>query len=197
MKLRTMGKVLRECWIGFILFMENTTPMRITLHLMTLSLHLQVKPALKNHQLQQMVNFGDRIQILMKLSGAGEFTNQEFCQQDSEHTMCKYPVRLSIFLSALHTYLQGPSDSCNNKTIFKELSSTAKQAILDQHNELRRKVAKGNEIEGINGPQPGASNMKKLVSSEIISYFYKYSIRAKYTDDTYSLPLCLIHRWHL
>ena len=60
-------------------------------------------------------------------------------------------------------YCQGPSASCSSKTIFRELSSGAKEAILEKHNELRRRVAKGEETGGINSPQPGATNMKKLV----------------------------------
>ena len=60
-------------------------------------------------------------------------------------------------------YSQGPSSDCKAKTIFRELSSEAKQAMLDKHNELRRKVAKGQETGGINAPQPKASNMRKLV----------------------------------
>jgi len=74
--------------------------------------------------------------------------NAAYCSQNQEHTMCKYP---------------GPSSSCSTKTIFRELSSAAKDAILAKHNELRRRVAKGEETGGINSPQPGASNMKKLV----------------------------------
>ena len=46
-------------------------------------------------------------------------------------------------------YNQGPSASCSSKTIFRELSSGAKEAILEKHNQLRRGVR--------------ASNMKKLV----------------------------------
>ena len=42
--------------------------------------------------------------------------------------------------------------------------------MLDLHNELRRRVAKGEET---NGPQPAAANMRKLVSRvfhEIINH---------------------------
>ena len=60
-------------------------------------------------------------------------------------------------------YLQGPSNDCAAKTEVRELSDSAKQAILDKHNELRRRVAKGEETGGINAPQPGATNMKKMV----------------------------------
>ena len=65
--------------------------------------------------------------------------------------------------SLIFTTNQGPSTSCSSKTIFRELSTAAKEAILEKHNQLRRRVAKGEETGGINSPQPGASNMKKLV----------------------------------
>jgi len=59
---------------------------------------------------------------------------------------------------------QGPSDSCASKTISRELSSDAKQALVDKHNELRRKVAKGEETSNLaRGNQPPASNMRKMV----------------------------------
>ena len=64
---------------------------------------------------------------------------------------------------------QGPSDTCSAQTIYRELSADAKQAILDKHNELRRKVAKGEETDGAPGPQPAASNMRKLVSRKLLS----------------------------
>ena len=38
-----------------------------------------------------------------------------------------------------------------------------KDAIVDKHNELRAKVANGEEKRGVNGRQPKASNMRKLV----------------------------------
>ena len=58
------------------------------------------------------------------------------------------------------TSYQGPSDTCAAKTVHRDITSTAKQAIVDKHNEIRAKVARGEET---NGNQPGASNMKKLV----------------------------------
>ena len=45
--------------------------------------------------------------------------------------------------------------------MFRQLSATAKTAILDKHNELRRRVAKGEEPN-----QPEASNMRALVWNE-------------------------------
>ena len=38
-----------------------------------------------------------------------------------------------------------------------------KDAIVNKHNELRSKVAKGKEKNGVDGGQPKASNMRKLV----------------------------------
>ena len=45
--------------------------------------------------------------------------------------------------------------------MLRELNDAAKVAIVDKHNELRAKVARGEET---NGPQPKASNMRKLVN---------------------------------
>ena len=61
---------------------------------------------------------------------------------------------------------QGPSTECAAKTEFRQLSAAAKAAILDKHNELRRRVAKGEETSGLSGAQPAAANMKKMVWSE-------------------------------
>ena len=38
-----------------------------------------------------------------------------------------------------------------------------KDAIVDKHNELRSKVANGQETRGVDGGQPKAANMRKLV----------------------------------
>ena len=58
---------------------------------------------------------------------------------------------------------QGPSAFCSASTTLRQLSEESKAAILDKHNELRRRVAKGEETGGINAPQPAAANMRKMV----------------------------------
>jgi len=77
-------------------------------------------------------------------SGGGGGSQASYCTLASDHTMC------------LHT---GPSEACAAKTEERELTALAKTAIVDKHNELRRKVAKGEET---NGNQPAASNMRML-----------------------------------
>ena len=46
--------------------------------------------------------------------------------------------------------------------MIRELSEEAKQVIVDKHNELRRKIAKGEESRGVGGGQPAAANMREL-----------------------------------
>jgi len=93
-----------------------------------------------------------------------------YCSLDTEHTMCKY---------------QGPSASCAEKTIFRSLSSAGKEAILDRHNSLRRRVAKGKETGGINPPQPGAANMRKLVwSTELEQIAQRWADQCTFGHDS-------------
>ena len=52
-----------------------------------------------------------------------------------------------------------------------------KEAIVDVHNELRKKVAKGEEERGIDGQQPKAANMRKLVwNDELAKIAQRYVI---------------------
>jgi len=56
------------------------------------------------------------------------------------------------------------SELCGSVVYAGVLYETEKQVILDVHNDLRRRVAKGLETRGNPGPQPPAANMRKLVS---------------------------------
>jgi hypothetical protein len=60
--------------------------------------------------------------------------------------------------------VQGPGKSCGEPTFSGVNSDADKQAIIDAHNTVRRKVAKGKESRGNPGPQPPAANMRKMVS---------------------------------
>jgi len=73
------------------------------------------------------------------------------------------------------------------------MCNTDKQTILDVHNQLRRRVAKGLEATGNPGPKPPAANMRKLISETSLTvhkllitlvnsnYFQQSSVPEKYT----------------
>ncbi|XP_046416364.1 venom allergen 5-like [Neodiprion fabricii] len=64
------------------------------------------------------------------------------------HTLCLYPN-------------SGPSSLCRNYDP-APLSSDEKAEIVAHHNQLRQRVASGQETRGRPGPQPPASDMKEL-----------------------------------
>jgi len=59
------------------------------------------------------------------------------------------------------------SHSCGTHVLARKINDDSEKTILvDKHNELRRRVAKGQEkkhAKGTSGPQPPASNMNELV----------------------------------
>ena len=60
------------------------------------------------------------------------------------------------------------------------MTAASKQAILDKHNELRRKVAKGEE-----SGQPGAANMRKLVwNNELEAVAQRWSDQCNFGHDS-------------
>ena len=67
----------------------------------------------------------------------------EYCKLGEDNTMCKYC---------------GIGPTCNDQVINNEMTESMKQELLDKHNELRAKVANGQEA-----GQPSATNMNKLV----------------------------------
>ena len=71
-----------------------------------------------------------------------------------------------------------------------------KQYILDLHNNLRRRVAKGLETNGDPGPQPSAANMRKLVSEIslilydfLITYTGRFIMYSRITKNYYRKPV--------
>ena len=55
-----------------------------------------------------------------------------------------------------------------------KISKEDQETIVNKHNELRRKVAKGEETRGEPGPQPSASNMRELVRFTNYLSFFMY-----------------------
>ena len=58
---------------------------------------------------------------------------------------------------------KGLGAACNNKVCSYGLTKEQQKEILDKHNELRRRVAKGLEGLGVGGSQPPAADMEELV----------------------------------
>lgn len=77
---------------------------------------------------------------------AGEELHSEYCSLECKHTMCKYPETAA---------------TCMDGTIFREMDQAGKDTMLLRHNQLRQKVANGEEEN-----QPAAGNMRKLVWNE-------------------------------
>ena len=47
------------------------------------------------------------------------------------------------------------------------ISKSVKDAIVEKHNELRSKIARGDETRGVNNePQPSATNMRQMIWSD-------------------------------
>lgn len=67
-------------------------------------------------------------------------------------------------IHADHTMLLPPNDECDVKKT--GITDEDKELILKMHNELRAKVAKGNESLGLPGPQPSAARMHQLIWNE-------------------------------
>jgi len=77
---------------------------------------------------------------------------------------------------------EGPSASCSLKTVARSFSESGKNLILAKHNELRRKVAKGEQKEP--KQQPSASNMKKLIwNEELATIAQRWADQCDFSHD--------------
>jgi len=106
-------------------------------------------------------------QVTPASSGSlGEFTNDRFCAIDQTHTMCAYP---------------GVGSKCLADPQLKNgFSDVGRQMILDKHNELRSKVAKGEE-----SGQPKASDMRALVwNSELEAVAQRWADQCTFGHDS-------------
>merc|ERR1712244_173059 len=75
----------------------------------------------------------------------------------------------------------GPSDTCAAMTQSRGFTDAGKNLIVKTHNELRQKVASGQES---NGAQPGASNMRKLVwNDELAATAQRLVDQCKFAHD--------------
>eukprot|EP00090_Calanus_glacialis_P014195 TRINITY_DN22915_c0_g1_i1.p1 TRINITY_DN22915_c0_g1~~TRINITY_DN22915_c0_g1_i1.p1 ORF type:complete len:248 (-),score=53.17 TRINITY_DN22915_c0_g1_i1:97-741(-) len=76
----------------------------------------------------------------------------------------------------------GPSTECALKTETRSFSEAGKSLILDKHNELRRKVAKGEQREPKQHPQ--ASNMRKMIwNDELAATAQRWADQCDFNHD--------------
>jgi len=81
--------------------------------------------------------------------------------------MCKYP---------------GPSTFCAAETTKKDFTAAGKKLIVDKHNELRRKVARGEEKDAM--AQPKASNMREMVwNDELAAIAQRWADQCTFGHD--------------
>jgi len=107
------------------------------------------------------------VTLLVTVSTA--VSQSDYCSFTSKHTMCQY---------------QGPGPACNGKPLTRGVTEKEKEIILDIHNKLRAKIAQGAEKRGSPGPQPGASNMKKMIWDEELSRIaQRHADQCKFAHD--------------
>ncbi|XP_063843649.1 uncharacterized protein LOC135090578 isoform X2 [Scylla paramamosain] len=94
-----------------------------------------------------------RLYLLVVAAWTGWAASQDmdYCKFTSEHTACKFSGR-------------GPR--CGPQVRGSGVSSEDAAVIVALHNELRSKVARGEETRGAPGPQPSGANMRALAWDE-------------------------------
>ena len=98
------------------------------------------------------MTMASRLCLLVVAAWTGWAASQDtdYCKFTSEHTVCKFSGR-------------GPR--CGPRVRGSGVSSEDAAVIVALHNELRSKVARGEETRGDPGPQPSGANMRALVST--------------------------------
>jgi len=77
---------------------------------------------------------------------------------------------------------EGPSADCALKTVARSFSESGKNLILTKHNDLRRKVAKGEQK--VPQQQPSASNMRKLIwNDELAAIAQRWADQCDFNHD--------------
>jgi len=95
--------------------------------------------------------------------------SQDYCAISREHTMCKY---------------QGTGPACNGEVLRRGVTKQEMEEILDAHNMLRAKIARGEEKRGKPGPQPPAANMRKMEwDDELASVAQRHADQCKFAHD--------------
>ncbi|KAK7080639.1 Peptidase inhibitor 15, partial [Halocaridina rubra] len=96
------------------------------------------------------LTMAQRLCLLLLLVASWESAvlgQSNYCGISRQHTLC---------------INQGLGSTCGNQVQFRGVSAQDAALILAQHNQLRSRVALGQERRGAPGPQPPASNMRLL-----------------------------------
>ncbi|XP_071648379.1 venom allergen 3-like [Temnothorax longispinosus] len=102
---------------------------------------------------------------------AVDYCNLDACiKKRSIHTMCRYPS-------------SRPAGACGQVSSVG-FSDAERKAIVNKHNELRRKVASGQEKRGNPGPQPPAVRMPDLTwDNELEEIAQRWVIQCNFGHD--------------
>jgi len=123
---------------------------KIALILFLLELAAAYNTPIQNQTVGKNINV--KIQVAIETSGMEERRpcgDQDYCESfGEEHTLCKY--------------CGVDKEKCGKALESGPVKGKLRERILDEHNEMRRKVAKGEEDRGLGGGQPTATNMNKL-----------------------------------
>merc|ERR1719507_1390112 len=74
-------------------------------------------------------------------------TATNYCSITPKHTMCQY---------------QGLGKACGGNSLRRGVTEDERKEIVDVHNMVRGKLARGEERRGRPGPQPAAANMRLM-----------------------------------
>ncbi|MPC16432.1 CRISP/Allergen/PR-1 [Portunus trituberculatus] len=113
---------------------------------------LPITERAQSSQTDLRLTMASRLCLLVVAAWTGLAASQDtdYCKFTSEHTVCKFSGR-------------GPR--CGPQVRGSGVSSEDAAVIVALHNELRSKVARGEETRGAPGPQPSGANMKALRNS--------------------------------
>ncbi|KAJ8674849.1 hypothetical protein QAD02_010635 [Eretmocerus hayati] len=104
---------------------------------------------------------------------AADYCNISSCTDKSSHTLCK-------FINS------GPAGKClAGGNLGGAITASDKNLIVKRHNQLRRRVANGQETEGSPGPQPAARSMPHLQwDDELAMIAQRWADQCDYGHDT-------------
>jgi len=101
--------------------------------------------------------------------GMEQSTGNEQRTRKKESQCSSYPASHTMNI------YRGPSVVCTQRSLSSGLDKAAQDRIVDVHNQLRNKVAMGQEF---NGAQPSASDMRKLVWDDELA-----AVAQRWTDQ--------------